>query len=94
MCSVFLLGLTGLISHQDHIHQQFIERIKCAAFVHTSSHCRNKASDCRDIIDFSTTHKNILFGAHPAVFIFHLLRNDSRLAKKAMNTRLHTISFL
>lgn len=102
VCSMFPLGLTDqihLIPHLGHIHQQFIETkmwgIKCAAFVHTSSHCCYKAFVCPDIIDFFTTHKNILFiGAHPVVFICRLLRDDSRPAKKTLITRFHTVSFL
>lgn len=98
-CSMFPLGSeTHLIPPLGHIHRKFIETnmwIKCAAFVCTSSHCCYNAFVCPDIIDFFTTHKNILFiGAHPVVFICHVLRDDSRPAKKTPITRFHTVSFL
>lgn len=49
--------------------------IKCAAFVHTSSHCCYKAFVCLAIIDFFTTHKNILIlSTHPVVLLWRWLK--------------------
>lgn len=86
-CSVFPLALTHqtlLIPHLGHIHQQFIERKKnvlplCTLPVTVVA----KAFVCPDITSFFTMHKNILFlGAHPVVFIYRSLCDDSRPAKK------------
>lgn len=92
-CSMFPLGLTDLIPHLGHI--QNMRGIKCAAFVHTSSHCCDKVFVCPAIIVLFRMQKNILrIGAHPVVFIFRLLRDDSSPAKKTLITWFHTISFL
>lgn len=93
-CSMFPLGLTlptHLIPHLGRIHQQFIETnmdLVCCLCARFQSLTRSLSAQTS-----STSLGRRILCSSCCIYLPFILCNDSRLAKKTLITRFHTVSF-